>query len=184
MLPVLLGFIFFLWSAIDSEHDCNIIWAYDFCHFITALCLGFFPVHCCSFWVNYWWLLWLWPYLSLRALLHTKARQDETCRRLYDVLGESCISCELELAGPQYDKLQSISSLSQLGADELFSFTISEMEPRSHSLSPDIKELKRASIKTDNSLSPSHTLLQISCVDHKGFLYDIMRTLKDCNIKV
>ncbi|XP_051143480.1 ACT domain-containing protein ACR9 [Andrographis paniculata] len=118
------------------------------------------------------------------SLLHTEERQDETCRRLYEVLGDSCISCELKLAGPQYDKLQSISSLSQHDAEEIFSFTLSEKELRSQALSPDITELKRATVKTDNSLSPSHTLLQINCVDHKGFLYDIMRTLKDCNIKI
>ncbi|KAL0370005.1 UNVERIFIED_CONTAM: ACT domain-containing protein ACR9 [Sesamum angustifolium] len=59
-----------------------------------------------------------------------------------------------------------------------------QKEPRSQALSQDITELKRASVKTDNSLSPAHTLLQINCVDHKGFLYDIMRTLKDCNIKI
>lgn len=119
-----------------------------------------------------------------RELLHTKARQDETCERLYTVLGESCISCELRLAGPQYDNLQGVSSLSPLVAEELFRFTLSDNELHSQALSPDIKELRRASVKTDNSLSPVHTLLQINCVDHKGFLYDIMRTLKDCNIQV
>ncbi|KAL0436810.1 UNVERIFIED_CONTAM: ACT domain-containing protein ACR9 [Sesamum radiatum] len=117
-------------------------------------------------------------------LLHTKARQDETCERLYTILGESCISCELQLAGPHCENLQGTSSLSSVAAEELFRFTLSEKEPRSQALSQDITELKRASVKTDNSLSPAHTLLQINCVDHKGFLYDIMRTLKDCNIKI
>ncbi|KAK6144571.1 hypothetical protein DH2020_021391 [Rehmannia glutinosa] len=119
-----------------------------------------------------------------RELLHTKARQDETCERLYTVLGESCISCELQLAGPQYNNLHGISSLSPHVAEELFRFTLSDKEPRSQALSPDVTELKKASVKTDNSLSPVHTLLQINCVDHKGFLYDIMRTLKDCNIQI
>ncbi|KAH6810467.1 ACT domain-containing protein [Perilla frutescens var. frutescens] len=118
------------------------------------------------------------------GLLHTKERQYELCERLYTVLGESCISCELQLAGPQYDNLQCVSSLSPLVAEELFRFTLSDNESRSQTLSSDIKELKRASVKTDNSLSPVHTLLQINCVDHKGLLYDIMRTLKDCNIQV
>ncbi|KAI3461527.1 hypothetical protein Pfo_018190 [Paulownia fortunei] len=117
-------------------------------------------------------------------LLHTKVRQDETCERLYTVLGDSCISCELQLAGPQYDNLQGVSSLSPLVAEELFRFILSDKEPLSQALSPDVTELKRASVKTDNSLSPVHTLLQINCVDHKGFLYDIMRTLKDCNIQI
>lgn len=116
--------------------------------------------------------------------MHTKQRQDELCERLYTVLGESCISCELQLAGSQYDNLQCVSSLSPLVSEELFRFTLSDNESRSQALSSDIKELKKASVKTDNSLSPAHTLLQISCVDHKGLLYDIMRTLKDYSIQV
>jgi hypothetical protein len=40
------------------------------------------------------------------------------------------------------------------------------------------------SITMDNSLSPAHTLVQIVCQDHKGLLYDIMRTLKDYNIQI
>lgn len=40
------------------------------------------------------------------------------------------------------------------------------------------------SVMIDNSLSPVHTLIQIVCRDHKGLLYDIMRTLKDYNIQV
>lgn len=119
-----------------------------------------------------------------RRLLHTTERQDELCERLYTVLGESCISCKLQLAGPQYDSLQCVSSLSPRVAEELFRFTLSDNESCSQDLSPDIKELKKASVKTDNSLSPVHTLLQINCVDHMGLLYDIMRTLKDRNIQV
>ncbi|MBA0684393.1 hypothetical protein Goari_025981, partial [Gossypium aridum] len=38
------------------------------------------------------------------------------------------------------------------------------------------------SVVMDNSLSPAHTLVQIVCQDHKGLLYDIMRTLKDYSI--
>ncbi|KAJ7975015.1 ACT domain containing protein [Quillaja saponaria] len=40
------------------------------------------------------------------------------------------------------------------------------------------------SIAIDNNLSPSHTLVQILCRDHKGLIYDIMRTLKDYNIQI
>ncbi|KAM3691817.1 hypothetical protein ACJW31_08G040600 [Castanea mollissima] len=47
-----------------------------------------------------------------------------------------------------------------------------------------MSKLKKASVAVDNSLSPAHTLLQIHCPDHKGLLYDIMRTLKDCNIQI
>lgn len=40
------------------------------------------------------------------------------------------------------------------------------------------------SVTLDNSLSPAHTLVQIVCEDHKGLLYDIMRTFKDYNIQI
>ncbi|MCD7458512.1 ACT domain-containing protein acr9 [Datura stramonium] len=116
-------------------------------------------------------------------LLHTKERQDETYKQLHAVLGQSC-SCELQLAGPQYDNLQCISSLSPSVSEELFRCELSDNVFQTQALSPDMTQLKKASVTIDNSLSPGHTLLQIGCVDHKGFLYDIMRTLKDCNIQI
>lgn len=117
-------------------------------------------------------------------LLHTKQRQNETCEQLHAVLGESCISCELRLAGPEYECLQGMSSLSPVIADELFHCEISDKEIHSQALSPDMMKLKRTDVMIDNSLSPAHTLLQVHCVDHKGLLYDVMRTLKDYNIQI
>ncbi|XP_049367085.1 ACT domain-containing protein ACR9-like [Solanum verrucosum] len=116
-------------------------------------------------------------------LLHTKERQNETYKQLHVVLGQSC-SCELQLAGPQYDNLQCISSLYPSVSEELFRCELSDNVFRTQALSPDMTQLKKASVTIDNSLSPGHTLVQICCVDHKGFLYDIMRTLKDCNIQI
>ncbi|KAA8549244.1 hypothetical protein F0562_000928 [Nyssa sinensis] len=117
-------------------------------------------------------------------LLHTKKRQDETCEQLHFVLGESCLSCKLQLAGPQYDSHQGSSSLSPGIAGELFRCELSDKETCSQALSQDLTKLKKTSVIVDNSLSPAHTLLQIHCVDHKGLLYDIMRTLKDFNIQI
>jgi hypothetical protein len=45
-------------------------------------------------------------------------------------------------------------------------------------------ESAKISICIDNSLSPRHTLLKISCNDHKGLLYDCLRTLKDFQMGV
>lgn len=119
-----------------------------------------------------------------RDLLHTKERQDETLKQLHDVLGESCISCELQLADPVYESHRGIPSLSPVVAEELFTCELLDKETLSQALSPDMTKLKESNVTMDNSLSPAHTLLQIHCADHKGLLYDIMRTLKDCNIKV
>ncbi|KAM6577945.1 hypothetical protein CsatB_029782 [Cannabis sativa] len=116
-------------------------------------------------------------------LLHTKDRQDETLEQLHVVLGESCITCELQLVGPEYERHQGISSLSPVVAEELFRCELSDREIHSQALSPDMTKLKNANVTVDNSLSLAHTLLQIHCADHKGLLYDIMRTLKDCNIQ-
>ncbi|XP_031268231.1 ACT domain-containing protein ACR9-like [Pistacia vera] len=117
-------------------------------------------------------------------LLHTKQRQDETCEQLHAVLGELGISCELQLAGPEYEYNHGVSSLSPVVAEELFRSELSQKETRSQALSPDMTKLKKANVIIDNSLSPAHTLLQIHCVNHKGLLYDIMRTLKDCNMQI
>ncbi|KAK6926939.1 hypothetical protein RJ641_008658 [Dillenia turbinata] len=117
-------------------------------------------------------------------LLHTKQRQDDTCEQLYAVLGESCVSCELKLAGPEYESHPASSSFPPIIAEEIFRCELSDTEVRSQALSPVMAKLKKANVTIDNSLSPSHTLVQIHCVDQKGLLYDITRTLKDSNIQV
>jgi len=120
----------------------------------------------------------------LREKLHTKSRQEETYKQLHAVLGESCVSLELQLADSEYEILQGTSSISPAVAEELFASEYSKKECPMQALSPDMTKLKETVVNVDNSLSPSHTLLQIHCVDHKGLLYDIMRTLKDHDIQV
>uniref|UniRef100_A0A5B7CGV5 ACT domain-containing protein ACR n=1 Tax=Davidia involucrata TaxID=16924 RepID=A0A5B7CGV5_DAVIN len=117
-------------------------------------------------------------------LLHTKKRRDDTCEHLSAVLGEYCISCELQLAGPEYESQQGFSSLSPEVAEELFSCKMSDKEGHLQALSPNKTKVKKASITMDNIMSPSHTVLQIQCADQKGLFYDIMRISKDCNIQI
>ncbi|XWS74159.1 hypothetical protein CRYUN_Cryun02cG0191600 [Craigia yunnanensis] len=117
-------------------------------------------------------------------LLHTKERQDDMYKQLNAVLGESCISYELKLAGPEYECHHGISSLSLAVAEELFRFELSDKETRSQALSPDMTKLKKENVVVENSLSPAHTLIQLHCVDHKGLFYDVLKTLKDCNVKI
>ncbi|XP_010431025.1 PREDICTED: ACT domain-containing protein ACR9-like [Camelina sativa] len=118
-------------------------------------------------------------------LLHTEKRQEDTRGKFRSVLGESCISCELQLAGPEYDCHQNIPSLSPPVAEELFSSEqLTDEDNRVQLLTDDMIKLKDSAIAVDNCLSPAHTLLQIRCVDHRGFLYDVLRTLKDFEIKV
>ncbi|KAH7853660.1 hypothetical protein Vadar_005178 [Vaccinium darrowii] len=112
-----------------------------------------------------------------REQMHTKKRQDDTHDHLKDVLGDAMISCEIEMVGPEITACsQGPSLLPPAITDDKFSSDIVERQrgsPRSS-----------VSIDMDNSLSPSHTLVQIVCPDHKGLLYDLMRTLKDYNIQI
>lgn len=121
---------------------------------------------------------------NFRELLHTKNRRDDACDKLLAVLGDSCTSVDICSAGYKNDSVPPISSLSRRAAAEIFQPELPEKEELSQALSPDVKRLKQATVMIDNTLSPAHSLLQINCVDHKGFLYDIMRILKDFDLQV
>ncbi|OVA17984.1 hypothetical protein BVC80_1835g390 [Macleaya cordata] len=114
-----------------------------------------------------------------RELLHTKKRQDDTYDHLKAVLGDAMISCEIELAGPEILTCsQGSSTLPLVITEEMFGLELPNDHPSGSPASNSV------SVTVDNSLSPAHSLIQILCVDHKGLLYDIMRTLKDYNIKI
>lgn len=107
-----------------------------------------------------------------RELLHTKSRREEAYKRLQSVLGNSATSCEIDSATEDMSScLQDSALLPPLVLEQIFGV---EEQSGCSSLS----------VTMDNSLSPTHTLIQIQCGHHKGLLYDILRTLKDCNIQV
>lgn len=86
------------------------------------------------------------------------------------------ITCEIDMVGPEITACsQGNSFLSEAVAEGMFDLDKTQDESTA---------LKLPSITMDNSLSPSHTLLQLASQDHKGLLYDVMRTLKDYNIQV
>lgn len=115
----------------------------------------------------------------LRELLHTGKRQEETIGRLRAVLGDTVMSCAIERAGPEVTECsQSSCFLPPATTEELFG-----PETREGSLDTSLVS-KPITVSMDNSLSPSHTVVQILCQDHKGLIYDVMRTLKDRNIQV
>lgn len=120
-----------------------------------------------------------------RELLDTKKRREDVCEHLTAVLGKNFINCELQLAGPEYERLRGFSDLPPAVAEELFSSEPSDKYTSMlQALSPSTKTVNKATITVDNLMSPVHTLLQIRCVDHKGLIYDVMRISKDCNIQV
>lgn len=113
-----------------------------------------------------------------RELLQTTKRCDEVINRLKSVVGEAMTSCEIELAGP--DVASCVQSLLPPSiSDDIFKLHL--VGDRTSGL---VSSEDSVSILFDNSLSPSHTLVQIFCKDHKGLIYDIMRTLKDYNIQI
>lgn len=114
-----------------------------------------------------------------RELLHTKKRQEDTCSRLKDVMGDTIISCDITMVGPEITACSQTSSfLPSAITEDTFNMEMPNELPSGIVTSDSI------SVTMDNSLSPAHTLVQIVCQDHKGLLYDIMRTLKDYNIQI
>ncbi|XP_076938946.1 ACT domain-containing protein ACR10-like [Bidens hawaiensis] len=115
-----------------------------------------------------------------RELLHTKARKDDTYHHLKTVVGDSMVSCDIEKVSPD------ITACS-LGPPFIIPPEITEHTFNLEMLNPGQNgsgQSNHVSVMFDNSLSPVHTLVQIVCRDHKGLLYDIMRTLKDYNIQI
>ncbi|KAK7856666.1 ACT domain-containing protein ACR10 [Quercus suber] len=114
-----------------------------------------------------------------RELLHTKRRQEETIDYLTAALGDIILSCEIDLAGPEFTACsQGAPFLPSEITEDIFSLELPNGRPSGFlSFNP-------VSVTMDNTLSPSHTVVRILCQDHKGLIYDIMRTLKDYNIQV
>ncbi|KAK6140194.1 hypothetical protein DH2020_026078 [Rehmannia glutinosa] len=114
-----------------------------------------------------------------RELLHTTKRKEDTSDHLKAVLGDAMISCDIQMVGPEITACsQGPSFLSDAITKGMFNIEMLDEHQ------DDSAALKCPSISMDNLLSPSHTLVQIVCHDHKGLLYDVMRTLKDYNIQL
>ncbi|XP_022139300.1 ACT domain-containing protein ACR10-like [Momordica charantia] len=114
-----------------------------------------------------------------RELLHTRKRQEETVHHLKTILADVLMSCEIELAGVEFTAcLQGSPYLPSSIAEELFSLELPH-EPPNRSLPSN-----SVVVEMDNTISRSHTIVQLLCLDHKGLVYDIMRTLKDYNVQV
>ncbi|KAG7638754.1 ACT domain-containing protein ACR10 [Arabidopsis thaliana] len=109
-----------------------------------------------------------------RELLGTVKRRNEVYEYLRDAIGDSMISYDIELVGPEITACSTSSSV----AETLFSSDVSGEH------SSGLNTSSNVSIAVDNSLSSAHTLIHITCQDHKGLLYDIMRTFKDFNIQI
>ncbi|XP_044486269.1 ACT domain-containing protein ACR10-like [Mangifera indica] len=114
-----------------------------------------------------------------RELLHTRKRQEDTHEHLKVIMGDDMISCDIEMVGTGITACSQASSfLPSVITDDMFHLEMPNELPSGSFTSNSV------SVTIDNMLSPGHTLVQIHCQDHKGLLYDIMRTLKDYNIQI
>ncbi|GFQ05464.1 act domain-containing protein acr10 [Phtheirospermum japonicum] len=114
-----------------------------------------------------------------RELLHTNQRKEDAYGHLKAVLGDAMIKCDIEMVGPEITACsQGPSFLSDAITQGMFN--VEALDVRQYGS----VACKCPSITMDNLLSPSHTLVQIACQNHKGLLYDVMRTLKDYNIQI
>ncbi|PPS07017.1 hypothetical protein GOBAR_AA13627 [Gossypium barbadense] len=114
-----------------------------------------------------------------RELLHTKIRQEETYKALEDIMQRIVINFNIEKVGPEIAACSQASPFLPSGiTEDIFHLEVSNELPSISLTSSNV------SVVMDNSLSPAHTLVQIVCQDHKGLLYDIMRTLKDYRIQI
>nr|CAB3452885.1 unnamed protein product [Digitaria exilis] len=117
---------------------------------------------------------------DFRELLHTKSRREEAYDKLDSVLGDSLASREIDPATEDMlSCLQTCASLTPAVMEQMFNTDLI-IEEQSINTRGDTT----ISVTMDNSLSSVHTLIQIQCGDRKGLLYDIMRTVKDCNIQI
>ncbi|PKU69873.1 ACT domain-containing protein ACR10 [Dendrobium catenatum] len=115
-----------------------------------------------------------------RELLHTRKRKEEACDKLKSILGDSMTSCELEpMSGEITACLQASPFLPPEISEAMFNLELPQVETDGSHYKSYVP-----TVTVDNSLSPGHSLIQILCQDHKGLLYDIMRTLKDYNIQL
>lgn len=112
-----------------------------------------------------------------------KGRQELVCDHIKSVLGSSQSFCELS---PTSDN--ELNEYLDLGMypmipEDLFSERAISTEAGTL-LSDSVCHAPEFSVNIDNSLSPGHTLLQITFQNRRGILYDCMRVLRDLNLQI
>ncbi|CAK9256508.1 unnamed protein product [Sphagnum jensenii] len=121
-----------------------------------------------------------------RNKLPLKKRGEQVGDQLKDLLGSSFSYSDLSEASPEMADL-SCAPLVHTVAKDLFADVISPTETendRSRGGSHTSLGGEGTMVTIDNSISPVHSLLQVTCKSHKGLVYDCLRTLKDVNLQV
>ncbi|XP_058740312.1 ACT domain-containing protein ACR10-like [Vicia villosa] len=124
-----------------------------------------------------------------RELLHTEKRRDDIVNKLTPILENVFNTIDIELVDPSiFEKVFNTNDTEPVDSETT---DFSQASPPLPNVITYVFDLQSGtstsdsvSIVMDNKLSPAHTLVQIMCHDHKGLLYDIMRTLKEYNIQI
>ncbi|KAI5065008.1 hypothetical protein GOP47_0019703 [Adiantum capillus-veneris] len=113
-----------------------------------------------------------------RKFPSVKTRQEDVCDQIKSVLGATQSLCQLSLTTDNdFQENLDVRMFPTL-PDDLFRESFTSSGDSCPSTDPEF------SVNIDNSLSPGHTLLQITFSDRKGILYDCMRVLRDLNLRI
>ncbi|CAM6024393.1 unnamed protein product [Sphagnum balticum] len=121
-----------------------------------------------------------------RNELPWKKRLEEVCDQARDLLGDTCSHCVLSQAGPECGGLVCAPLPLQV-ANNLFAEVPAPLPTeKDESQGGPHTSLGGAHtvVTLDNLTSPVHSLLQVTCKNRKGLLYDCLRTLKDMKLQV
>ncbi|KAH9572703.1 hypothetical protein CY35_02G166000 [Sphagnum magellanicum] len=121
-----------------------------------------------------------------RDKLPLKKRAEEVRDQLKELLGSSFSHSEFSEASPGIGDL-TCAPLAPMVANDVFAAvrapTGTEMD-RSQGGPHTSLGGEETVVTVDNSISPVHTLLQVTCKNRKGLVYDCLRTLRDVNLQV
>lgn len=116
-----------------------------------------------------------------------KNRAEEVTKQLKEFLGDFCSLCEINPAGPECGGLTCFPLPASM-TKEIFYDDPATFEQDHSRTDRDHTRIEnpayRVVVTVDNSTSPVHSLLHLSCKSRKGLLYDCLRTVKDFNLKV
>lgn len=121
-----------------------------------------------------------------RNELPWKKRVEEVCDQARELLGDTCSHCALSQAGPECGGLICAPLPLQV-ANNLFAEVPAPLPTeKDESQGGPHTSLGGAHtvVTLDNLTSPVHSLLQVTCKNRKGLLYDCLRTLKDMKLQV
>jgi hypothetical protein len=110
----------------------------------------------------------------------------EVCDQVRELLGDTCSRCDLNQAGPECGGLGCAPLPLQVANDLFTEVSVPSVTEKDDGEGGDLTCLNGAHtvVTLDNSISPVHSLLQVTRKNRKGLLYDCLRTLKDMKLQV